>query len=183
VALTSSSSYCHFCVYLTTKSVSRFMQFGSTGLMNKKQTRIWKEAVGMSWWSSKLLYDWQSVCLGIEHPWGTCDQILLPVGMLLYEICGLVSVERPLWREDGSAICSVITHWSESRRTRNHTLLSSETPPKPRCISIHLNTSVPSIHNEVNYILAHSILAGSIGKTVYYYSVLSFCCHSHFVPF
>jgi hypothetical protein len=44
--------------------------------------------------------------------------------MLLSEICGLVSVGRPLWREDGSAICSVITQWSGSRRTRNHTLLS-----------------------------------------------------------
>jgi hypothetical protein len=33
----------------------------------------------------------QSVCLGIEHPCGTCDQILLPVGMLLSEICGHVS--------------------------------------------------------------------------------------------
>jgi hypothetical protein len=31
---------------------------------------------------------------------------------------------RPLWREDGFAICSVITQWSESLRTRNHTLLS-----------------------------------------------------------
>jgi hypothetical protein len=30
----------------------------------------------------------------------------------------------PLWREDGSAICSVITQWSESLRTLNHTLLS-----------------------------------------------------------
>jgi hypothetical protein len=38
----------------------------------------------------------QSVCLGIEHPCGTCDQILLPVGMLLSEICGLISVGRPL---------------------------------------------------------------------------------------
>jgi predicted transporter len=38
----------------------------------------------------------QSVCLGIEHPCGTCDQILLLVGMLLSEICGLVSVGRPL---------------------------------------------------------------------------------------
>jgi hypothetical protein len=66
----------------------------------------------------------QSVCLYIEHPCGTCDQILLPVGMLLSEICGLVSVGRPLWWEDGSAVCSVITQWSESRRTRNHTLLS-----------------------------------------------------------
>jgi hypothetical protein len=77
---------------------------------------------------SKLLYDWQSVsqsvCLGIEHPCGTCDQILLPVGMLLSEICGLVSMGRPFWREDGSAICSVITQWSETLRTQNHTLLS-----------------------------------------------------------
>jgi hypothetical protein len=38
----------------------------------------------------------QSVCLGIEHPCRTCDQMLLPVGMLLSEICGLVSVGRPL---------------------------------------------------------------------------------------
>jgi hypothetical protein len=43
----------------------------------------------------------QSVCLGTEHPWGTYDQILLPDGMLL------------------STICSVITQWSESLRTRN----------------------------------------------------------------
>jgi hypothetical protein len=31
---------------------------------------------------------------------------------------------RPLWWEDGCAICNVITQWSESLRTRNHTLLS-----------------------------------------------------------
>jgi hypothetical protein len=74
--------------------------------------------------SSKLLYNWQSVCLGVEHSCGTCDQILLPVGMFLSEICGLVSVGCPLWREDGSAICSAITQWFESRRIRNHTLLS-----------------------------------------------------------
>jgi hypothetical protein len=34
--------------------------------------------------------------LGIEHPCETSDQILLPVGMLLSEICGLVSGGRPL---------------------------------------------------------------------------------------
>jgi hypothetical protein len=38
----------------------------------------------------------QSVCLDIEHPCGTCDQILRPVGMLLSEISDLVSVGRPL---------------------------------------------------------------------------------------
>jgi hypothetical protein len=60
----------------------------------------------------------QSLCLGIEYPCGTfffcfiynlnqqseftfyklmlCDQILFPVIMLLYEICGLVSIGHPL---------------------------------------------------------------------------------------
>jgi hypothetical protein len=38
----------------------------------------------------------QSVCLGIEHLCGTCDQILFPVGMLLSEICGIASMGRPL---------------------------------------------------------------------------------------
>jgi hypothetical protein len=82
-----------------------------------------------SW--SYFMTDSQSVCLGIEHSRGTCDQILLPVGMLLSEICGLVSVGRPLWQEDWSAFCSVITQWSESRRTRNHTLLSHLRLPQP----------------------------------------------------
>jgi hypothetical protein len=41
--------------------------------------------------------------------------------MLLSEICGLVSIGQPLWREDGSAISSVMTQWSESLRTGNQT--------------------------------------------------------------
>jgi hypothetical protein len=62
---------------------------------------------------------------------GTCDQILLPVGMLLSECCELVSVRRPLWSEDESAISSTITQSSESLRTRNHTLLSHLRLPQP----------------------------------------------------
>jgi hypothetical protein len=73
----------------------------------------------------------QSVRPGIEYPCGTRDQILLSVEMLLSEICGLVSMGRPLWREDGSAICSLITWLFESRRTRNHTLLSHLRLPQP----------------------------------------------------
>jgi hypothetical protein len=80
---------------------------------------------------SYFAIDSQSVCLGIEYPCGTCDQILLPVGMLLSEIFCLVSIGRPLWREDGSAVCSVITQWSESLRTRNHILLSHLRLPQP----------------------------------------------------
>jgi hypothetical protein len=61
---------------------------------------------------------------------GACNQILLPVGMLLSESCGLLSVGQPLWREGGSAIWSycwisffrpvpsVITH--RSKRLLNH---------------------------------------------------------------
>jgi hypothetical protein len=56
---------------------------------------------------------------------------LRPFGILLSEICGLVSVGCPLWWEDGSAICSAITQRSESRRTRNHTLLSHLRLPQP----------------------------------------------------
>jgi hypothetical protein len=78
------------------------------------------------------LKDSQSVCLGIERPCGTCDQIFLPVGVLLSEICGLISVRRPLWREDGSVICNVITQWFESRRTLNHTLLYHLRFPRSR---------------------------------------------------
>jgi hypothetical protein len=53
---------------------------------------------------------WLTVCLGVEHFCGTYSQILLPVSILLSEICGPVSVGRPLWKEEGSAICSAITH-------------------------------------------------------------------------
>jgi hypothetical protein len=61
----------------------------------------------------------------------TVSQILLPVGILLSEIWGLLSVGHPLWREDGSAICSVITQWCELLKTRNHTLLSYLRLPQP----------------------------------------------------
>jgi hypothetical protein len=39
---------------------------------------------------------------------------------------------RTLWREDGSPICSLITQWSESLRTCNHTLLSHLRLTQPR---------------------------------------------------
>jgi hypothetical protein len=54
---------------------------------------------------------------------GTCDQMLLPVGRLLSKIV-VISEGHPLSSEDRCAVYSAITQWSESRRTRNHTLLS-----------------------------------------------------------
>jgi hypothetical protein len=83
----------------------------------------------------RLLYDWRSVsqwvCLGTEHPCGAYDHILLPVGRLLSEGCGILSVGRPLWREDESAVFIAVTQWSKSLRTRNHTLLSHPRHPQP----------------------------------------------------
>jgi hypothetical protein len=40
------------------------------------------------------------------------------------KIALLFMLGRPLWREDGSVICSAICPWPESRRIHNHTLLS-----------------------------------------------------------
>jgi hypothetical protein len=68
----------------------------------------------------------------VKDACGICDRILLPVGMLLPEICGLIFGRLPLWREGGSAIYSAITQWSEPRRTRNHTLLFHLRLPQPR---------------------------------------------------
>jgi hypothetical protein len=56
----------------------------------------------------------QSVCLGIEHPCGTCDQILLPVGILLSESCGLVSV-----RLTGERVCNLQCNHSMVRVAHN----------------------------------------------------------------
>jgi hypothetical protein len=57
---------------------------------------------------------------------------------------------RPLWRKDGSAICSVITQWFESLRTRNHTLLSHLRLHQPggpgSCIYIPQEQGDPVIH-------------------------------------
>jgi hypothetical protein len=38
--------------------------------------------------------------------------------------CFVLRLGRPLWREDGSAICSAICQWLQSRRTHNRTLKS-----------------------------------------------------------
>jgi hypothetical protein len=64
---------------------------------------------------SKLLYDWRSVSMSWRRA---------PFPFFCRKLAFLFSLGRPLWREDGSAICSAICQWSEPRRTRNHTLLS-----------------------------------------------------------
>jgi hypothetical protein len=67
--------------------------------------------------------DGQSVCLGVGHPFGAHDQILL-FPFFCRKIALLLVLGRLLWREDRSVICSAICQWSESRTTYNHTLLS-----------------------------------------------------------
>jgi hypothetical protein len=45
--------------------------------------------------------------------------------------CSIPEVVCPLWREDGSVVCSEVTRWFKSRRTHNHTLLFRPRLPKP----------------------------------------------------
>jgi hypothetical protein len=51
-------------------------------------------------------------------PWSGFNFLCLTVTFFL------LHVRCPLWREDGSVICTAITHWLESLRTQNHILLS-----------------------------------------------------------
>jgi hypothetical protein len=74
---------------------------------------------------SKLLYDWQSVSHSVSQyvlvsgtPLGTMTRFYFCQRIALLFVLG-----RPLWREDGSVICSAISQWWESRRTHKHTLL------------------------------------------------------------
>jgi hypothetical protein len=71
----------------------------------------------------------QSLCLGIEHPCETCDQILLPVGMLLSEICCLVSLGHPLWREDEKRRRRrrLLYDWQSVSQSVSHYVLASST--------------------------------------------------------
>jgi hypothetical protein len=65
----------------------------------------------------------KSVCIGVEHPFGAHDQISL-FPFFCRKIALLFVLGLPLWREDGSVICSSICQRSESRRTHKHILLS-----------------------------------------------------------
>jgi hypothetical protein len=90
-----------------------------------------------SW--SHFLTDGQSISMSrCQAHSGTCDLILLTVRRILSGSCSLVSVGRPLWREEGSAVCSAITQWSKSRRTRSYTLLSHLRLPQPRGPGSHI---------------------------------------------
>jgi hypothetical protein len=116
------SDYIYLIIYTTaltrTNSIRRFVGF-------------WRRYINITDNSGhsklKLLYDWrsvsQSVCLGVGHPFGAHDQISL-FPFFCRKIALLFFLGRPLWRQDGSVICSAICQWPESRSTHNHTLLS-----------------------------------------------------------
>jgi hypothetical protein len=70
------------------------------------------------------------ICLGVRHPFEAHDQIFL-FPFFCRTISLLFVLERPLWWEDQSVICSPICQWSDLRRIHNHTLVSPETTGFP----------------------------------------------------
>jgi hypothetical protein len=77
---------------------------------------------GKLWGEVRLLYDWRSVIVLVSST-------LVGLATRYYFLSECCCLKFPLlflWdtlSDERSAICSVITQWSESRRTRNHTLL------------------------------------------------------------
>jgi hypothetical protein len=90
----------------------------------------------MTWYSSPIVFticsdmhcrsyfttDSKSVCLGVGHPFGAHDQILL-FPFFCQKTALLFVLGCPLWREDGSLTCNANCQWLELQRTQNHTLL------------------------------------------------------------
>jgi hypothetical protein len=114
--------YQHYCWACSVKSNEKIFAEHVQHLfrteMNSKEVPDFSTLISSE---SRLLYNWRLLSKAWRRAHsGTCDHVLL-----LSESCCLVSMGRPVWREDGSTICSAITQWSESRRTHNHTLLSS----------------------------------------------------------
>jgi hypothetical protein len=65
---------------------------------------------------SKLLYDWrsvrQSVCLGVKPTLEFVTRYYFLSECCCLKVSVFFSVGRPLWREDGSEVCSAVTQWS-----------------------------------------------------------------------
>jgi hypothetical protein len=92
----------------------------ATSLTAVPRLRPWLEAkVEVTLWLTVS----QSACICVGHPFGgPWPEFTFP--FFCRKIALLFVLGRPLWREDGSVICSAICRWSQSQRTHNHTLLS-----------------------------------------------------------
>jgi hypothetical protein len=101
---------CKYKMFKASFSRSRSRSYFTTDSQSVSQS------VSMSWYRASL--------------WDLRPDIISCLNVLS-EMCGLLSMGCPLWREDGSAIWGVITQWSESLKTRNHTLLSHLRLPQP----------------------------------------------------
>jgi hypothetical protein len=114
---------------------------------------------------SHFTADSHSVCLGVEPTLWTFDQILLPVQVFGSEICCLVSVGRPLWREAESGLCMVTKlvprNWAEiySLDLRRIALLNFV---HTEIAGIQNGTRLPRIPSEQKQTRANATVAESI---------------------
>jgi hypothetical protein len=107
--LASIISMCSLHVILLSKITPKYSTLFSNGIFRPTEVEL------MLWPTVS-----RPIRLGVGHPH---DQIFL-FPFFCRTIALFLVLGRPLWREDGSVICSAICQWSESRRTHNHTLLS-----------------------------------------------------------
>jgi hypothetical protein len=95
---------------------------------------VWENSRCLLEEERRLLYDWRPI-----SQYALVSSTLVGLATRYYflsECCCLTFTVLFLWgvlsdERTGSAICSVIIQWSESRRTRNHTLLSHLRLPQP----------------------------------------------------
>jgi hypothetical protein len=102
-------------------------------LKKKSRTVPASEHTQMTSWSCQTTCDCEDTCQRSAYPILSVIVIVEISAFKVYilnfpffcrKIALLIVLGRPLWREDGSVICSAICQWSESRRTHNRTLLS-----------------------------------------------------------
>jgi hypothetical protein len=124
-------------------------------------------------WVELMLWPTTSrpIRLGVGHSFGAHDQIFR-FHFFCQTTVLLFGLGSPLWRQEGSVICSAICQWAESRRTHNHTLLfhlrllSSLSAASYDSQGLRWKYSNRPPHGEVCYTYFNTKAASTVHKTM-----------------